>query len=218
MLRTEMFYSTGAYGNSPRPLSADHQALLDRILAYSFDDGDVALPFADRLARENCWPRSYSERVIVEYRRFMFLAVVAGHPVTPSDQVDQAWHLHLLNTHSYWDRFCPDVLGRRADHCPTTGGPAESRKFEHWYDRTLDSYRYFFGAPPQDIWPVATIRFGDDLYYVRVNTKRNCIVPRVLVRAFFAAAAMALLLVLTDVNPICDRLSAWLPFGLTSAP
>jgi hypothetical protein len=212
-----MFFSTGAYDDSPRPLSADHQTLLDRILTYSFDDGDVAFPFADRLARENCWSRSYAKRVIAEYRRFMFLAVVAGHPVTPSDQVDQAWHLHLLYTRSYWDQFGPEVLGRRTDHCPTNGGPAEKSKFEQWYDRTLDSYRYFFGAPPRDIWPVAAVRFGIDLHYARVNTKRNCVIPRVQVHALYAAAVVALLLMLADAGPTFDRLSAWLPTGTTAA-
>src|SRR5262245_58098130 len=87
--------------------SADE--LLARITAFSFDEGTPAFPFASRLARENGWTLAYVARVIEEYRRFMFLAVVAGHPVTPSDQVDQAWHLHLLYTHSYWDGFCKDV-------------------------------------------------------------------------------------------------------------
>ncbi len=45
-----------------------------------------------------------------EYRRFAFLAATAGHPVTPSDAVDQAWHLHLTYSRDYWDRFCP-LLG-----------------------------------------------------------------------------------------------------------
>ncbi|MCX5952813.1 MAG: hypothetical protein NTZ40_04815 [Cyanobacteria bacterium] len=32
---------------------------------------------------------------IEEYRKFVFLALVAGHQITPSDQVDQVGHLHL---------------------------------------------------------------------------------------------------------------------------
>ena len=59
-----------------------------------------------RLASENGWSREYAVRVMQEYRRFAFLAVAAGHPVSPSDAVDQAWHLHLVYTRSYWDEFC----------------------------------------------------------------------------------------------------------------
>ena len=156
----------------------EHSDLLDRIEAFSFDEDEAALPFAARLARENLWSRSFAQRAIAEYRRFMFLAVAAGHPVTPSDQVDQVWHLHLLYTRSYWDRFCKQTLGKPIHHGPTKGGPQERLKFHDWYERTLDSYRSFFGEPPRDIWPDSSIRFGEDLHHVRVNARRNWILPK----------------------------------------
>jgi hypothetical protein len=37
---------------------------------------------------------------------------ISTHIVTPSEQVDQVWHLHLTYTRSYWDEFCPNVLGQ----------------------------------------------------------------------------------------------------------
>ena len=92
-------------------MNESEQALYDRISQFSFDDGNVELTFARRLARENGWTQAYTARVIDEYKRFAFLAVVANHPVTPSDQVDQVWHLHLTYTKSYWDQFCGGVLG-----------------------------------------------------------------------------------------------------------
>jgi len=169
--------------------------MLDRIQAFSFDEGECALPFADRLARENQWSDMHAERVISEYKRFIFLAMVAGHPVTPSDEVDQVWHLHLLYTRSYWKRFCGEVLGRDLHHDPTAGGRDEKSKFEHWYDRTLESYRRVFGAPPQDIWPNAAIRFGEDLHFARVNTWRNRVIPMTWVRVFYGAAVLAVLVI-----------------------
>ena len=62
---------------------------------YTIGPADAALPFAARLARENGWSDAHAARVMEEYRRFCFLATTAGHEVTPSDAVDQAWHLHL---------------------------------------------------------------------------------------------------------------------------
>ena len=76
------------------------------------DPKTAALTFADRLARENGWSAAKAARVVDEYRRFCFLAATAGHEVTPSDAVDQAWHLHLTYSRDYWERFCPEVLGR----------------------------------------------------------------------------------------------------------
>ena len=86
-------------------MTAEEQRLWQQIQAFRFDEGSSAFPFAVRLARDNDWSYGFTVRVIREYRRLVFLAVAAGHPVTPSDQVDQAWHLHLLYTHSYWESY-----------------------------------------------------------------------------------------------------------------
>jgi hypothetical protein len=118
------------------------------------------LSFTQRLARENGWTQSYAGRVVQEYRRFVYLAVTQGHPVTPSDQVDQAWHLHLTYTRDYWEVFCPQALGRVLHHDPTRGGEDERAKYFDWYARTLAAYRAVFGEPPADIWPRPQWRFA----------------------------------------------------------
>ena len=173
---------SGAGAVSKAPILAchsEHEDLWARIAAFEFDVGIVTFPFVQRLARENGWSLGYSVRVLREYRRFAFLAIAAGHPVTPSDQVDQAWHLHLLYTDSYWNRFCKLVLGRPLHHSPTTGGSIEEVKFHSWYAATIASYpRYFGNEPPADIWPDPSTRFGADLHGQRVNPRRVWIIPR----------------------------------------
>jgi uncharacterized protein (TIGR04222 family) len=168
-----------------------HAPLYRRIMAFPIDDEGVELTFAARLARENGWDRAYAERVILEYKRFVFLAMTAGHPVTPSEQVDQAWHLHLTYTRSYWERFCGELLGRPLHHVPTKGGADEGRKHVDQYVQTLDTYREVFGKePPADVWPDADTRFGDDLHARRVNTGDHWVVPkRWLPRTGFALVA-----------------------------
>ena len=56
--------------------------------------------------------------------------------VTPSDEVDQAWHLHLLYSETYLNVFCADTLDYPLHHGPTKGGGSEDRKFQNWYERT----------------------------------------------------------------------------------
>jgi len=125
-----------------------------RIQAFSPDEPGVAFPFSARLARENGWTREHALAVTREYLRFVYLAMTAGHPVTPSRAVDEAWHLHLTYTRSYWEEMCGRVLGRPLHHDPTRGGAEEEAKFAEWYARTLDSYRAAFGEePPMAIWP-----------------------------------------------------------------
>lgn len=158
-------------------------ALLARLEAFTISDPVAPLGFAQRLARDNGWSTAFAQRVVDEYKRFVFLAMEAGHPVTPSDEVDQAWHLHLVYTRSYWEDLCTAVLGRPLHHGPTKGGRDEDDKFEDWYARTLESYTRFFGhKPPADIWPSSTVRFGLAPHFRRVNTRRYWLVPRQFMR------------------------------------
>ncbi|MGI9500267.1 MAG: glycine-rich domain-containing protein [Geminicoccaceae bacterium] len=76
------------------------------------DEPGAAFPFSTRLARENRWPHDYALLVIDEYKRFLYLMCRAGHPVTPSIEVDQAWHLHMLYTRSYWQDLAPRLSNR----------------------------------------------------------------------------------------------------------
>jgi hypothetical protein len=176
--------------DSPSKMTAEQAALWARLAAFPLDDRPAVLTFVRRLAKEAGWSSDYTGRVIDEYRRFLFLATVAGHTAVPSEQVDQAWHLHLTYTRSYWGRLCRETLGRQLHHEPTRGGSGEQAKFIALYDETLASYRRFFGVePPADIWPDAAARFGPDTQHRLVNTARNWVVPKQLVRRLAGAAA-----------------------------
>jgi len=160
----------------PAP-ATDHPVWL-RLQGYEPGPLSATLPFTWRLARENGWSPARATRVVEEYRRFCFLAVTAGHPVTPSDAVDQAWHLHLLYTRDYWERFCPDILGRPLHHGPTTGGPVEQHRFFEQYADTLLAYEQAFGtAPPADLWPNAHRRLVQDSGARRVHPRDALVVP-----------------------------------------
>ncbi len=164
-------------------MSVSQRALWDRIAAFEIGDASWSLSFGKRLARENGWSMGFAARVVAEYKRFVFLMMEAGHPVTPSDEVDQAWHLHMVYTRSYWDEMCGELLGRPLHHGPTKGGAAEGAKFEDWYARTLASYERLFGErPPAEIWPDARTRFGRAPQFSRVNTSENWVVPKPRVR------------------------------------
>lgn len=153
--------------------------LWTKLARFDIDSGDGPLTFERRLARENGWTLGYSRRVVEEYKRFVFLCCEAGHPCTPSDQVDQAWHLHLTYTRSYWEELCQKVLQRPLHHDPTKGGRKEGAKFDDWYTRTLASYERLLGEKaPADIWPPSEERFGVDPYARRVNLKRHWVVPK----------------------------------------
>jgi hypothetical protein len=131
-----------------------------RIQAFTFDLPDARLTFAIRLARETGWTAAFTAQAIQEYRRFLYLAVRAGHPVTPSQDVDEVWHLHLMYTRHYWGVLCRDVLQTDLHHGPSLGGASEHAKYHDLYGRTLSSYaRIFRETPPAELWPTPEQRF-----------------------------------------------------------
>jgi hypothetical protein len=159
-------------------MTPSQEILWKEIKSFELDDPESSLSFSDRLARENGWDLEYSLRTILEYKKFIFLLMVANHPLTPSDQVDQVWHLHLLYTHSYWEDLCENILKRKIHHGPTRGGKEEGEKFTNWYEKTKEVYLEFFNtSPPEDIWPSSKIRFSD-IVFKRVNLKKNWIIKK----------------------------------------
>src|SRR3954463_4172218 len=171
--------------------------LLRRTRDFRFDPPASTYAFAERLAKENGWTRSFTERAIAEYRRFAYLAAAAGHPVSPPEVVDQVWHLHLIYTRSYWDGFCGKVLRMPLHHEPSIGGSAERTKFADWYAQTLASYRAHFGTPPPaDIWPAPGATSSSHQEFRRVNVARHWIVPKTRLGGAIAASLLTILLIL----------------------
>ncbi|GIW99285.1 MAG: hypothetical protein KatS3mg111_2618 [Pirellulaceae bacterium] len=154
-----------------------HQALWQRVERFDLDPPTRSLRLSTRLARENGWSLPFARRVLGEYKRFLFLSAVASHPVCPSEQVDQAWHLHLTYTR-FWESLCNDVLGRPLHHDATRGGQSERLRHEELYRSTLESYRRFFGTPPEDIWPPLEERFEHRAQWCRIDRAKYWLVPR----------------------------------------
>jgi hypothetical protein len=138
--------------------TSDLRTLWDRIERHAFEQED-ALDFVRRLAREHRWTLDFSRRAILEYRRFCFLAVTGSAPVTPSEEVDEVWHLHLTYSRDYWENWCASVLRKPLHHDPTRGGSAEQARFRLQYAATLARYEQFFGPSAAELWPSTRDRF-----------------------------------------------------------
>ena len=159
------------------PWRPELRALWCRIAQHNFEP-DQALNFTTRLARDKGWQLAFAREAIWEYRRFCFLAVALSDPVTPSEEVDEVWHLHLTYTRDYWQFWCRDALGVELHHEPTLGGPAQRTLFRAQYASTLHRYEGFFGPPPADFWPATHERFRPAARYRTVDGDLCYTVPR----------------------------------------
>lgn len=131
--------------------TSERQALWQRLSDYRFG-GERHEAFVERVAHACQSNRETAQEAIEEYRRFCFLAVGAGHAVTPSEIVDRVWHTHMTDTRDYWLRFCPEALEQALHHSPSLGGLAEDERHRRQYLDTVDSYRRYFGDPPPRFW------------------------------------------------------------------
>lgn len=157
--------------------------LWSRISEFTLDDPQAQFQFTDRLARENGWSRNFARRAVEEYKKFVYLAAISKTPVTPSDIVDQVWHLHLTFTQSYWGELCGKVLGKSLHHGPTKGGADEDARYREQYGDTLILYDREFGAPaPTRLWPYAEERFSGAEHQRWVDRRTHIIVPKLSLR------------------------------------
>lgn len=151
--------------------------LWQRVARHDLDAAD-AFSFTSRLARDRGWTVAFARGAVAEYRRFCFLTQISPRPVTPSEEVDEVWHLHLTYSRDYWDVWCKKVLGAPLHHDPSRGGQVEDSRFRVQYAETLALYERYFGLPPEAYWPATQVRFSNRMRFRVVDTNYWYLVPR----------------------------------------
>ncbi len=150
------------HSNLTEHIEVNYQA----VLSHHFDPvkTDPDLTFEKKIERNNLWDENYTRRVILEYKRFIYLAAKYGG-VAPSDAVDQVWHQHILYTRDYRN-FCMAYFGKFIQHNPDRTKGQSNDSASH----TKELYHMEFGLMPADIWETS----GE---YARVNLDENYVVP-----------------------------------------
>lgn len=70
---------------------------------------------AQAMTRNN-WSKDYANKVLFEYKRFLKLRHKYKN-VSPSNDVDELWHQHILNVKNYCN-YCVVIFGDIIDHNP----------------------------------------------------------------------------------------------------
>ncbi len=107
-------------------------------------------PFMQMMGQQTGWPMPMLGQVMEEYRKFLFLALRAGHPVTPPAMIEKVWSMHMQVAKNYWEQ-----LGSLIAEQPTAQGlgPQSASSMAEQYQQTLASYARIFGVePPANIW------------------------------------------------------------------
>ncbi|MBL8849153.1 MAG: glycine-rich domain-containing protein-like [Planctomycetaceae bacterium] len=105
---------------------------------------------AERRNGERLWDEDRVEQALHEYRQF--LALMLWYPdavLVPSEDIDEVWHAHVLNTARYQDD-CETIFGSFQHHAPTFGDSEEVQAEQLLgCDETLNLFEEAFGEIPQ---------------------------------------------------------------------
>lgn len=174
--------------------------LWNKVLVYDLDQPVSSYCFSIRLADENFWTRNFTQKAILEYKKFMYLAATSEFMVSPSPIIDKVWHEHLMFSKSY-QSFC-DLLGKNIQHVPSTLDPAQYQKFRSARERTKKLYLSTFGEAPEDIWSYESMYDSLNLPKARIKI-RTFIIIGLLTTAviFFPAYFLLKPFFLTIHNP-----------------
>lgn len=121
-----------------------------KLATMNLQGAEAMAPFMKMVEQQMGVSRDMATRVIEEYRKFLFLAMRAGHQVIPPGAVNDVWMMHLQNAQNYWEQ-----MGKMITERPMAGGfdPSAFAGLADPWKQTLESYEKIFGTkPPMDIW------------------------------------------------------------------
>lgn len=123
--------------------------------------------FITKLQKQNLWSYKYTFRVINEYVKFIHLGL--KQEVSPSYEIDQVWHMHILYTKDYHN-MCKSLGIDYFHHNPIDKKIPNSKDN---YSETLELYKSTFQTnPPLDIWTK-----WKPTNYVFIDLKQHWVTP-----------------------------------------
>jgi uncharacterized protein (TIGR04222 family) len=172
--------------------------LWNEVVAYDFDQPLSEYCFSLRLAKENFWTEAFTQKAILEYKKFMYLAATHDAMVSPSEIVDVVWHQHLVFTQSYSD-FCR-VLGKTVQHIPSTHNRQDAVRFKQAKERTQQMYASAFGEAPADVWEHSTMQGALQLPKASYKLRSGILVGLLILLAWLVPAYFLLRPVYLTIN------------------
>jgi hypothetical protein len=124
----------------------------------SFDMSAVTQKFAD----ERKIDIEQAQRYEAELKRYFFMCGAYKKHYAMAGKVDDLWHTFIVHTEQY-SQFCDSVFGSFFHHIPA-GSALKEKDFGQTmrYLRFLvDYFRHYKETPPDDIWPLSVMLFGE---------------------------------------------------------
>ena len=76
-----------------------------KLAGMNLQGAQAMAPYLQMMQKQMGWSTDMAAKVIEEYRKFLFLAMRAGHQVIPPGAVNDVWMTHMQNAQSFWEQF-----------------------------------------------------------------------------------------------------------------
>jgi hypothetical protein len=101
-----------------------------------------------KLVHQYNWQHKHAVIVVHMYKNFLFLNAKYGekYKLTPSEEIDEIWHLHILETKKY-RKDCYAIFGKYFDHNPMSFKgdiKANYTEMAQSFNKMLELYRKEF--------------------------------------------------------------------------
>ena len=71
----------------------------------------------ERMKRKFDWSDQRTKNAIRRYIQYLYIVSVEDNPVSPTKDVDEVWHQHILHTRLY-EEHCQKIYGKMLHHQP----------------------------------------------------------------------------------------------------
>lgn len=106
------------------------------------------------------WDLKRAEEAVKNYKRYMAVTKATnGQQLVPNADIDQVWHLHILDTRAYY-KDCLELFGSFLHHYPYFG-MLDSENHQQWKSAQCDSEKLWLEL------------FQEPLYAIE-NTPQKC--------------------------------------------
>src|SRR3989338_8687 len=115
-----------------------------RAYIYAIDFSQII----DRMVKKNKWKRKDVLTACDLYKNFLFIKkkYSQDEPLPPSEDIDEFWHNHILDTQKY-KQDCDRIFGHYLDHYPYLGmdGKTTEADATRFIEKTQELHHKEFG-------------------------------------------------------------------------
>jgi len=112
------------------------------------DDFPLPEMLVPRVAKEHGYSTKDATNLVKEAKRMLYLSIVTDKPISPSQDVDRAWHEMLMFTRFY--RSFAEFIGGFIHHDPTPGPPDGGKLYQATKERYFEAFKE---KPAPRYWP-----------------------------------------------------------------